>query len=651
MKQRRSLNKAPTRPLIATGLAITLTAGMLVGVNNQNILFTEGEGPAPIDTPLATTTLDTGDNVVIDDPELRGQGDDEASRTVKQFNRAEEFNMFALTWRGEKDIAAFVRSQRADGSWSEWFDVEPLDYAVEGPNTVQGTDLVFVEPTRAVQVNLTGVDLFNAEEARTLDAVFVDGGNAGTVDTEIELANDAVGLPKIISRKGWGADESLRCGTPEFFTGGVKGISIHHTAGSNNYTPAQAPGIMRGIFKYHARTLGWCDIGYHALADKYGNLYEGRFGGLNKDVIGAHAGGFNNNTWAISMIGDYNKVDPSPEMIKSVGELAGWRAKVAGIDPLGSNTHVSGGTRFTQYRQGTSVRLPNIFGHRDVGLTECPGDLGYAKLGAIRTVAKAKYTSIQLGNAVDTGKQMIDIAPNGDTPKQSAPLKPEAASPVKPQATISDTTQNPISDIVTLLSAISGNKNSKDPAVIATAAVSLIVLGIGVATAMGVTPDSVAKLGNVKVAKNLKLEQIPPILDAAASMSSDSKLSRLWHQLSPVLGKLRSGQVKYTNANGREITYQLAENGILLETPETGAHALWGAIGDAWAGQGFDLGPLGLPLNEEYRDGDKIRVDFEGGFITFDPATGALDIQAANPDAIPGLEEIPAVEWDGVVGH
>ena len=59
-------------------------------------------------------------------------------------------------------------------------------------------------------------------------------------------------------------------------------------------------------------------------------------------------------------------------MIKSVGELAGWRAKVAGIDPLGKGTHTSEGTEFTFYPYGTKVELPNIFAHRDVGNTECP---------------------------------------------------------------------------------------------------------------------------------------------------------------------------------------------------------------------------------------------------------------------------------------
>src|SRR5699024_3116352 len=143
--------------------------------------------------------------------------------------------------------------------------------------------------------------------------------------------------------------------------------------------------------------LGWCDIGYQSLVDKYGNIYEGRAGGMTNAVQGAHAGGFNQNTWAISMIGDYSYNAPPQETINAVGELAGWRAKVAGFDPTGTDTHYSEGTSYAKYSSGTPVVLKNIFAHRDVGLTACPGDAGYAQMGNIRQIAKAKYDSLQSG--------------------------------------------------------------------------------------------------------------------------------------------------------------------------------------------------------------------------------------------------------------
>ncbi|WJY96222.1 N-acetylmuramoyl-L-alanine amidase [Corynebacterium felinum] len=638
VKQRRRLTAAKTRPITATVLAAVLVAGTTFGISNSKILQTQGEGIEPIDAALASQSFDSGENVTIDDPAIEMQGEGEAARTVKQFHRDQEFSMFALTWQGSKDLAAFVRGQRPDGSWTEWFDTEPLDYGSSDPDHVEGTDLIFVEPTKTVQVSISGVDFFNPEEAKQLDAIFIDGGESDIVESEITLANDAKGLPKVISRKGWGADESIRCGSPQY-SDGVAGIAIHHTAGSNNYTQAQAPGIMRGIYKYHAQTLGWCDIGYHALADKYGNLYEGRYGGLNKDVIGAHAGGFNENTWAISMIGNYQVAQPTGAMIKSVGELAGWRAKVEGLNPSGKSAHYSEGTKYTQYPKGTRVDLPNIFAHRDVGLTECPGDYAYAQMGTIRSIAQAKYTALNLGV--------------GDTNNQSPLVDPPAANN-SPAGGANTTTgggnAGTLSDAVKLLTNLQGLKNNQNSASIATAAVSLIALAIGVVASSGKLSGLVSKVGNVEVVKGLSLSSIPPMLDKLAALSGDSKLSQLWKTLSPILGKVRSGEISYTNGDGRDITYQLFDNGIIVESEETGAQALWGVIGDMWAAQGFDMGPLGLPVNMEYKVEDKIRVDFEGGYITFDPATGDVDIQAkdeamqAGVDTLTQLAETPAAE-------
>lgn len=57
-------------------------------------------------------------------------------------------------------------------------------------------------------------------------------------------------------------------------------------------------------------------------------------------------------------------------------------------------------------------------------------------------------------------------------------------------------------------------------------------------------------------------------------------------------------------------------------TPQTGAHAIYGAIRDAWAGGGWERGELGYPTSDEFQDGQFRRVDFERGYILWSKNAG-----------------------------
>ena len=283
--------------------------------------------------------------------------------------------------------------------------------------------------------------------AEAVSAVLISPGSsesdARLGDIASPLGNSGL---KVITRQQWGADESMRCQNPTY-DDSLGGATVHHTAGSNNYSKAESAEIVRAIYAYHARTLGWCDIGYNTLVDKYGQIFEGRAGGLERNVQGAHAGGFNENTHGIAIMGDYSTQAPPQAAIDSVGKFLGWRLARAGLDPKGRTTMYSEGTSFTPYPQGAAVDLPIIFAHRDVGNTSCPGDGAYAQLGKIRDIAAA---------AAKGGGSPQPSNPEPSKPQPSNP-KPSNPSPNVPDINVgalasgsADTAQGVVDDLIRL---------------------------------------------------------------------------------------------------------------------------------------------------------------------------------------------------------
>ena len=153
MQQKRRLVPAKSRwstPIIAavTSIAVVSTAAL----GGHTILQTQEAGSGPIEVASHSESFGSGETVVVDDPAIASQGDGSGPRAVKQFHRDETFSSFAVTWKGPRDVAAFVRAKQPDGSWSEWYDMDAMSYSGDDPSATNGTELIFVGDTNDVQV-------------------------------------------------------------------------------------------------------------------------------------------------------------------------------------------------------------------------------------------------------------------------------------------------------------------------------------------------------------------------------------------------------------------------------------------------------------------------------------------------------------------
>ncbi|OKJ36520.1 N-acetylmuramoyl-L-alanine amidase [Streptomyces sp. CB01580] len=212
--------------------------------------------------------------------------------------------------------------------------------------------------------------------------------------------------PPIVSRAGWGADESMSPEAPEYLNG-VKAVFVHHTAETNNYSCADSAAIVRGLYAYHVKANGWKDLGYNFVVDKCGTVFEGRKGGVDRPVFGAHTYGFNRDTAGIAVIGTYTDAAAPTAATTAVARVAAWKLGQYKVDPAGTTTLTAGatggnfaGTRFTS---GTAYTFNTVSGHRDGFNTQCPGTKLYGQLPAIRSLAAGPVTGLTVKSVTGAG--------------------------------------------------------------------------------------------------------------------------------------------------------------------------------------------------------------------------------------------------------
>ena len=355
---------------------------------------------------------------------------DDTTTVTSEPQPVDGYGTVGVTWEPGQEVSddsvSFEVRTQTDGEWGEWTPMEyhddhgPDAGSAEADGAIPGTQEALVGNVDEVQVRAQGdadeipagmtlavidpgtptrtrsetPDIDTSELPVVPDAAPDASGRlvqapAAAVTEDAEESDAATqdegelvlaaavtaARPTIFSRAQWGANERIReKGNPDYGT--IQGGFVHHTVNANSYTAAQVPGIIQSIYAYHVKSRGWRDIGYNFLVDRFGRIWEGRYGGVDRPVVGAHTEGYNSNSFAGSAIGNFDIAAPPQPVIDAFASLMAWKLSLHGVPASAKNVRI-----------GKRVFASSIMGHRDTKATACPGKYLYAKIPAIRTAA------------------------------------------------------------------------------------------------------------------------------------------------------------------------------------------------------------------------------------------------------------------------
>lgn len=352
-----------------------------------------------------------------------------------------DFVASGIMWDVDEQNPVLEASMRVreGGQWSTWTSLE-VHPEPRGEGTLRtGTEPLVTTGADGVQISVTTA---TGRAPRNLEVALIDPGTAptdrtvaeapavegpagadstsdssraqtaGPVPTDDPELVDQLLRPAIVTRAQWGAEESWA--TDSQSSTELQAMYVHHTAGTNDYSPEQAVQQLRAIYHYHTRSLQWGDIGYHFLVDRFGTVYEGRRGAMDRLVLGAQAGGFNTNTIGVSAMGNYELVDTPAVMVQALNDVLAWQAARHGLDVTQSTTLVSRASSGStaKYPYGTEVTVPVLLGHRDTNATLCPGRYLAAQLPSMRATVAEKVEDAIGTLAPEPGAPSLPDAPH-----------------------------------------------------------------------------------------------------------------------------------------------------------------------------------------------------------------------------------------------
>ena len=300
-----------------------------------------------------------------------------------------DFELLGVTWRAgtTADLTVLVRTHGESG-WTEWTALEPAPTPdqSEGNDVRAGTEPLYAGPSDGYQVR---IDV----RSGTLPA-----------DVRVDLVDPVspVRTPRSAPVPRW-RPPPLRRRSPRS-SPAPSGVRTSRCATGHRATPPRSrrassttpraptatprPRCPRSSAA-STRTTRRATAGRTSATTSSSTASAGSgraaTAASTKPVMGAHTGGFNTDTFAVSAIGNYDKVAAPAAMTAAIATVLGWKLSLHYRDPTGTTTLTSSGGGTSRYSAGTKVTIDVISAHRNMGYTSCPGNKLYALVPGIRT--------------------------------------------------------------------------------------------------------------------------------------------------------------------------------------------------------------------------------------------------------------------------
>lgn len=346
---------------------------------------------------------------------IEAQGAPRGHRLVRELE-ADGARMVGVSWAAGPDHGSSIR-WHGPGGWSDWVELH-VD-STERPDLDEGGS---PEAARSVSSPIW------VDQADQVEVVLPDG----VIDPVLHLVGEsdrqvlsvqstaADASPSILRRSAWGA-AAFR-GNPSIASA-LRLAIVHHTASGNDYTAAQVPAILRSVQAYHQNTNGWNDIAYNFLVDRFGRIWEGRAGGIDRAVIGGHTFGCNTGSVGVCYIGNLVNQALPPAAESAIASLLSWKFnQIHAVSPVGSTSFApvssNGASKFAA---GVLATHPTVVGHSHFSSTQCPGQAN-TRIASVRSNLTRMEAVLGIDAAPGGGYWLTDTRGQAH-PRRGAPFR------------------------------------------------------------------------------------------------------------------------------------------------------------------------------------------------------------------------------------